>query len=189
MKISCTYTENGTDVVSIEAVSTKGLNPFKEYPQLNTIWPQPYLGIATEVIDEHFAVADTHYIGAVLLIKKEGTVIGITGFVPFDNELVNFGLRWHGVVPEERGKKHSEKVLEMVAQTLTALHPTAQLLTELVPQSEYGRPLEKHFQSLGFKKVGEPEKYDWSDDQWQGYSLDIAEFLASRKRKVVRPRM
>lgn len=56
-------------------------------------------------------------------------------------------------------------------------YPFIQTLVELIPQTHYSKSIEEHFKHLGFKAIGEQEKYDWSDYMWQPYHLDIPQYL------------
>lgn len=155
-------------------------NPYKTYPQLQKIWPEPFKTIAEEVVDEHFQLEkdDPNFdIGGMYLIYKNDHVIGITGYFLYNEEVTEIGLRWHGIIPEERGNNYSEIAMNQVLEQAKWRFPQVTTLIELVPQTEYGIPLEKHFKKLGFNPVGEKEVYDWSEYSWQPYHLNIKLFL------------
>jgi L-amino acid N-acyltransferase YncA len=152
-------------------------DPFSDHPQLGHIWPEPYASIAREAVTEHLAEQDDYDIGGIYLIKEDSDVIGITGYFLYDTEATVLGLRWHGLVPEQRGKGYSPRILGMVLIEALARHPRAETLIELVPVTTYGETLEPHFKKMGFTPVGDTEKYEWAEHSWQPYHLEIANFL------------
>ncbi|WP_434716193.1 hypothetical protein [Paraburkholderia sp. A3RO-2L] len=150
-------------------------NPFEEHPQLRTIWPAEFHVIAEEatvetVVDE----MPRGDVGGIYLITNDSQVIGITGFFYVDS-LDEPYLRWHGIVPAERGRGYSRLALQLVVERIKAKIPNARGLTELVPQTmtDYGAGIGAHFAALGFVKSGELERYDWSPYAWQPVRLDI----------------
>jgi hypothetical protein len=154
--------------------------PFEAYPQLLDIWPQAYTEAMVEAVTEDLARIGMD-VGGIFLIEKAGAVIGITGYYYYDeNDPCAVGLRWHGLISSERGKGYSEVALLRMLKALRAKRSYAGTLLELVPLTEYGRPLAKHFSALGFKAKGEPEAYDWAENDWQPYYLEIGEFLENR---------
>lgn len=164
-------------------------NPFEKYPQLQNIWPEPFKTTAMEATVEHFDLSKNYPdidIGNIYIIKHQNDVIGITGFYIYTEDdsfkeynpnMSNFGLRWHGIISEQRGKGYSELAMILVAKEISNLYNKAEKLIELIPQTTYGNPLKKHFEKLGFTSFGQVENYDWSEYAWQPYELNIPAFL------------
>lgn len=162
-------------MLSIEKL-TAG-DPFGTYQDLGNIWPEPFASIAREAVAEHLNEQDTYDIGGIYLVKKDEDVIGISGYFLYTENATTLGLRWHGIVQSHRGHGYSKQVLRQVLLEATASHPQATNLIELVPLTPYGEALEPHFEKLGFRSVGEPEKYEWAENYWQPYHLAIRPFL------------
>lgn len=156
-------------------------NPFQQYPQLLTIWPEPYISIVQEAIIEDLEIDSQdiplYDIGGIYLIEHNNYVIGITGFFITTHEPEEIYLRWHGVISNQRGNGYSKEALTLVLKETLAKYPNATTIIELVPMNDYGLPLIKHFEKLGFLAVGDMEKYDWADHYWQPYHLNISQFL------------
>jgi hypothetical protein len=158
----------------IALLDVTGGNPFEEHPQLQNIWPAEFLVLAEEATRE--TVADDMPrgdFGGLYLIAKDGRVIGITGYF-YVNSVEEPYLRWHGIVPEERGRGYSQQAMALVVGRIKAKIPQAKGLTELVPQTAYGESVARHFAKLGFVNDGALETYDWSPHAWQPVRLDIA---------------
>lgn len=166
--------------MSVGIIKYKGVNPFEEYPQLRDIWPEPFNCISEEAVVEHLGLMGQVEIGDIFVVTNDSRVIGISGYFPFDEVTADLGLRWHGIVPDERGKGYSKEVLGMVAERAMERFPQASHLIELVPLTEYGKPLEKHFTKCGFLSHGEPETYDWSDIAWQPYRILLAALAGTK---------
>lgn len=154
-------------------------DPFEEHPQLKTIWPDHFSQLAAEAARDDLALLQEGHseLSGLFFIKKEDEIIGITGYYPFNEEISTLGLRWHGVVHAERRKGYSEFAMGLVCSAALEHFPEVSELVELVPCTEYGVPLEEHFKYLGFTKRGEPEKYDWAENHWQAYHLDMRSFV------------
>lgn len=152
--------------------------PFQAHPQLLAIWPEPFCRIMQEAVTDDLTVKDQYDIGGIYLIARAGEVIGITGYFLYEHDASTLGLRWHGFVPSHRGQHYSEPIIAQVLRAAIEKHPQARTLIELVPLTDYGKPLERHFKTLGFQPVGDCEQYDWADNHWQPYALDIHAFLA-----------
>jgi hypothetical protein len=125
-------------------------DPFSEFPQLRTIWPEPYATAAAE------ASAADAWTGDVWLVCKDKTnVIGITGiFIDPEYEEDVF-LRWHGIVPSERGTGAAKAALLETYRILGRKR-----LVELVPDNEYGwTVVQPFFLSMGFVRDGDAQDY------------------------------
>lgn len=151
-------------------------NPFADYPLLRSIWPAEFAVIAEEAAVEAVDLMAQGDAGGLYVIELEGRVIGITGFFYVASIEEPF-LRWHGIVPAERGNGYSREAMKLLVARIKARIPAAAGLTELVPQtdSDYGLEIGKHFAALGFVPHGELERYGWSPYAWQPVRLDIAE--------------
>jgi GNAT superfamily N-acetyltransferase len=160
----------------IDLLDVEGGNPFEEHPQLRSIWPAELHAIAEEATVETVNDMPRGDIGGLYLIAKDGQVIGITGYFYVDSVDEPY-LRWHGVVPAERGKGYSRRALQLLIANIKSKIPHAKGLTELVPQTQtdYGVGIGRHFAKLGFVESGEKEMYEWSPHAWQPVRLDLAE--------------
>ena len=148
-------------------------NPFTAYPQLRTIWPAHFTEIAEEAAQDAIAHMPFGDVGGLYLVKLGDQVIGITGFFYCESEFEPF-LRWHGIIPAERGKGYSREAMRLVAARLKAKLPNARGLTELVPQNADGPGIAAHFARLGFVTAGPLETYDWSPHPWQPVRLALS---------------
>lgn len=148
-------------------------NPFARYPQLRTIWPAHFTEIAEEAAQEAIAHMPFADVGGLYLVKFGDQVIGITGFFYCESEFEPF-LRWHGIIPAERGKGFSREAMRQLVARVKARLPDARGLTELVPQNADGPGIAAHFARLGFVNAGPLESYDWSQHPWQPMRLAMA---------------
>ena len=148
-------------------------DPFALYPALLTIWPEPFATRARCDTVESLEEIDDEDFGAIFLITLQGQVIGITGYYWYDDEGIELGLRWHGLLPTHRGTGLSAVVIDALLEVIRSMQPKATTLIELIPDTAYGITLRRHFERLGFRSVGPQENYDWSDRAWQPYHLTI----------------
>lgn len=170
-------------------------DPFNTYPQLTYIWPEPFNSTMQEAVLEDYQINIEHPeldVGNIYLAYKNNEVIGISGFFiaddtgytsPYNVNTTTIYLRWHGIINSERGKGISEEIMNLVLMEAQNKYPKIQTLIELVPQTQYGIPLAKHFNTLGFIPTGEKENYSWSEYSWQPYHLDIPSFLLLHQQK------
>lgn len=147
-------------------------NPFADYPQLRTIWPHEFSVIAEEAAEEATAHRPFEDIGGLYLVMRNDEVIGITGYF-YVREVNEPFLRWHGIVPAQRGNGYSRVAMDLLVARIKANLPEAAGLTELVPDSNEGPSILHHFSALGFVVHGAPERYDWSAYTWQPVRLNI----------------
>jgi hypothetical protein len=148
-------------------------NPFVAHPRLRSIWPAEFGRLAEEAAVEAVALRERGDMGGLFLIVLGSQVIGITGYFYVDSVEEPY-LRWHGVVPAARGYGYSQRAMHLLVERIKAKHPHAKGLTELVPQTDYGVAVGRHFAKLGFLKTGPRETYDWAPHAWQPMRLDIA---------------
>lgn len=172
----------------IHIIPNGSLDPFADFPQLNTIWPKEYGDIAREAVTEEMQRIHAGKYkpdGQIYLIKDDHEVIGITGYFGWH---ANVGLRWHGVIPSHRGQGASTMALRWLLTDVYRERPDAEFLIENVPQSEHGKTnIEPYFHKLGFRPVGALESYLWSPDLWQPHHLEIKSFLANEIKKERTP--
>ena len=148
-------------------------DPFAAYPQLQTIWPEPLLSRARYDTVESLIDIDDDDFGAIFLVMAGVQVVGITGYYHYNDSGTELGLRWHGLLPAWRGAGHSARVLQVLRDHTRQREPQATTLIELIPDTEYGVALRRHFGKLGFVSVGALEQYDWSTHGWQPYHLKL----------------
>ena len=148
-------------------------DPFWQYPLLQTIWPEP-LGFRAryDTVASLEAIDDTDF-GAVYLILLAGDVVGLTGYYLLDDAGHQLGLRWHGLVPAQRGRGYSGQIVQQLLALIRQAYPAARGLIELIPDSDYGVSLKRHFGALGFVATLPMQRYPWSEDAWQAYRLPI----------------
>lgn len=142
-------------------------DPWRHNPQFASIWPEPYATEAREA-----SAADWRS-GMIHLIAYEVHVVGITGyfFIPGDDK--NVYLRWHGVVPEMRGKGIGRVAIRLLALMLSEYFPTRSLV-ELAPDNEYGKTVEPFFAACGFVK--QAERVSYCGEMWWPWHLDLGNF-------------
>lgn len=162
-------------------------NPFIDYPQFKSIWPEFSSGIAQEVIAESIEKQEK----GIYVIFDDDTPVGITGY--FDLEYPNgeyWGLRWHGVLPEYRGKGISEQALYITALELKKHQPEVYGLVEYIPHTDYSKYIFSYFERFGFKALAEPEEVDWAPHKIQAYGMpvdDLIDFGISRNIIPTKP--
>ena len=147
-------------------------NPFSRHPQLRTIWPAHFTAIAEEAAQEAIGHMPYGDVGGLYLVKLGDQVIGITGYFFCVSEFEPF-LRWHGIIPAQRGKGFSRAAMQLLVEKVKANVPAARGLTELVPQNEDGPGIAAHFARLGFVNAGPLESYDWAPHPWQPVRLAL----------------
>jgi GNAT superfamily N-acetyltransferase len=148
-------------------------DPFAAYPQLQSIWPEPLLSRARYDTVESLVDIEEEDFGAIFLVLAGAEVIGITGYYFYDDTGIELGLRWHGLLPQWRGAGRSARVIDLLLRYAVPRVPQATTLIELIPDTEYGVALRRHFGKLGFVSAGPVEHYDWSSHGWQPYHLAI----------------
>ena len=148
-------------------------DPFAAYPQLLTIWPEPLVSRARHDTVESLIDIDDEDFGGIFLVMAGTQVVGITGYYLYNDDGTELGLRWHGLLPHWRGAGRSAEVIDLLLAAIRPRVPQATTLIELVPDTEYGVALRRHFGKLGFISVGPVEQYDWSSHGWQHYHLAI----------------
>lgn len=169
-------------------------NPFNDYPLLRDIWTDPLDKLAEEGVVESLEYKGRQDMGDIFLIMKDESVIGITGYYPYSYEsddtgqLLGYpdklGLRWHGIIPEERNNGYSTEAFKQLIDAAGLRFPLATTLVELVPLTEVQAPISKYFSDLGFIAKGRSETYDWSDNAWQPYHLDMPDFKNNYFKQV-----
>lgn len=132
-------------------------NPFADHPQLRTIWEDRGWADHVEadtLSDLAKGDADPASNRVFLVCDQSGAVVGITGFYLLPKRQI--GLRWHGIVPEWRGRGYSKlaflQVCRIARETTNALD-VAEYVEMADPKAE---SLIDHFKALGFKTYREP---------------------------------
>lgn len=145
-------------------------NPFEDYPQLRTIWPDP----AHQQVAEEAAVEDLvagPQCGPVLLILADSEVVGITGLFPWPDDFRFMGLRWTGVIPSRRREGICENAVRQLFDYADREDWSCKGIFEILPCTEYGNSLKPFFIELGFKPFGIPQYHDWLGSEGQDYLL------------------
>ena len=131
-------------------------NPFADYPQLRTIWDREWAAhVEADTVADLDKGADDPAGNRVLLVRDEqSSVIGITGFYLLPRRLV--GLRWHGIIPDQRGRGYSKQAFEQVCK-LAKDTTNALAVGEYIEMADpKAQDLIRHFTALGFSPAGEP---------------------------------
>ena len=170
-------------------------NPFQQYPQLLTIWPEPSNSNMQEGygldIENSILQPEIDY-GLMYLVCLGEEVVGLTGLFieygdgysyPYNPELQSAYLRWHGIIPSLRGQGYAKEALTLMLREARFKYPSLTTLIELIPQTYYSESIVHFFRKMGFFAVGQSEKYDWSDYQWQPYHLNIDQYLNEENNK------
>jgi hypothetical protein len=87
---------------------------------------------------------------------KNGRKIGITGYFLKELSPDTAGLRWHGIVQEERGYGYSTMALKLVADRIASTHKAIKYLAEALPT--YRKDALGYFKGLGFVEWNDTEK-------------------------------
>lgn len=136
-------------------------NPFADHPALLEIFGERSVHVkADTVADLLLGAADPYKNHVYLMLLDDDTVVGITGFFQPDvNDATTLALRWHGVIPAYRRRRYSEMAFEIVRQEAIKDNPSAQILIEIVPQSDAleADKLMRYFRTLRFRPVGVPK--------------------------------
>lgn len=165
------YKVEPTFAPGVNIVPVLSGSPFAKYPQLRTIWASSFKEMAEEASE-----ADSGT-GQVLLIVKDDTeVIGITGV--FDDDDLWPGdilLRWHGIVPQLRGKGYGRDALELlITHVCHHFYPERRRLVEFVPHTDNGRKnIAPFFKRCNFVDYGPLVDLGYGPKLWQPVSLDI----------------
>lgn len=119
---------------------------------LSEIWPAPYRQQFIEASLEWLAGDDP---GEIFVVTHplDGTIIGVTGWVPLGHNRAF--LRWHGVLEVFRGHAYSTFILEKLFQRLKT-HYYIHTVYELTED----KPLD-YFLKMGFKPVRSQNTIDW----------------------------
>jgi GNAT superfamily N-acetyltransferase len=153
-------------------------NPFRQFPQLKSIWRPELAILAEEAIDETFqdlANNPGEDIGGIFLIYKEDTndLMGITGYFPNLEDPKQIYLRWHGLFKEYQGSGYSQNIIQFIVEHVKNKYPNAEEFIEYMPNIESYTPIKEYFEKMGFEKIGQPDKVEWSDYEWQSYALKL----------------
>lgn len=139
----------------ISLIGVASGNPFEDHPALRTIWA-PALGLHAET-DTVADLAlgrdrDPHHNNIYLIQNESGQVVGVTGFYQPMNDPEVLGLRWHGIIPEYRGRGYSHASIEAVCLIAATQNQNAKSIIEYVSMddAEEAAKLAKHFQNLAF---------------------------------------
>lgn len=160
-------------MIHIEQITFQ--NPFELFPYLKEIWPNASSAIAQEATQEAIKNQDI----GLYIIMKDYEPIGMTGFFINGDDNKELGLRWHGIIPMERGNGYSKEAMKLVFEQALIYMPQTQFIVEYVPLTDYNPPIVKHFTKLGFIKVEQVETPDWTPHRIQGYKINIHKFLDS----------
>ncbi|MGE8453319.1 MAG: GNAT family N-acetyltransferase [Pseudomonadales bacterium] len=127
-------------------------------PMIRTIWPEPYATPAVE------AFKADHATGQIFMIADGSTMIGLTGYFFEGSDPPLVYLRWTGVRPSYRRLGVGARALKLLVEHLRE-ETWATKLVELVPDNEYGKPVEEFFLAQGFVRNDVPippnENSDW----------------------------
>lgn len=154
-------------------------NPFDEFPELLAIWSPDLARIAKEAIDEarEFAVLYPGYDhGRIFLVFDENSPerpAGITGILPWDENVSAVGLRWHGLAPQYRSLGLSGALVEAMRALACAQYPQAKEFVEFMPDAPEHAAIRAYFEKIGFARSGAPVQVDWSPLPWQEYRADL----------------
>lgn len=140
---------------------------FEKNEYLKDIWPP----ISSKIMQEATLDAMKNNEPGLFILEKNDKVIGFTGF--YELEYPYVGLRWHGIIKEERNNGYSIPVLAMVAKLAQMHFPDYYYLAEFVPLTDYSQKIIDHFESAKFEKFGPIESHDWTPHKTQGYRAVI----------------
>jgi len=176
--------------IVLKAVLPHHENPFRQFPQLKSIWRPELAMIAEEAIDETFedlANNPGEDIGGIFLIYKEDTndLMGITGYFPNLQDETQVYLRWHGLFDEYKGSGYSQNIIQFIVDHVKKQYPQAEEFIEYMPDIEAYIPIKNYFEKMGFKKVGQPDTVEWSDYKWQSYSLKLKAPILKNNNSLV----
>lgn len=158
-------------MIHIEQITFQ--NPFDKFPYLKEIWPSASSAIAQEATQE---TIENQELG-LYLVMKDYIPIGMSGFFINSDNIKELGLRWHGIIPSERGHGYSKEAMKLVFEQALLVYPQTEFIVEYIPLVDYNPPIIKHFTQLGFVKIGEVEAPDWAPHRIQGYRVNIRDFL------------
>lgn len=147
----------------IKLVELVSGNPFKAFPSLRTIWEARLNRQAERNTAKYLKNGER---GVYLILDAENNVIGLTGLFKLEKGSGRLGLRWHGLVPEARGKDYSNLVLNELCQIAKILYPKKKYLVEYVPiETVNGLRIEKYFKSNGFEELEAPRDVETFEER------------------------
>jgi hypothetical protein len=141
--------------LSIQLASMTG-NAFVQYPQLQSIWPSPYVECAMQATAEDWDACGP------LLVLADLQVVGVTGLFYEDEDPDNAFLRWTGIVPYMRRRNIASKMLDLVCAMAVNHGNRTGYLIELLPDNEYGEQQRPFFDAAGFVEL-KPLKHEHTD--------------------------
>ena len=137
---------------------------FEFAPILRSIWRADLADIAA--MHTRQWEIDPDESGKIFVASVEGAIVGITGW--YRMSASEAGLRWHGVIPDERNKGYSRQMVDLVCR---AMPKKIRHLYE-VTRNPHSRDA---FCRCGFEVVTDPEiirrtvedaEYDIGADGW-----------------------
>lgn len=162
------------------------LDFFELHPQLSEIWKEPLLSMAREGFVEMGRCE-----GGRFAIEETGRVVGVTGFYAVREEPSILRLRWHGLIPEARGRGLSGSAMRAAAELGRSRFPQAELLVESMPSGAKGALIASHFEALGFSPRGRPQPGGAAGFDWQEWAADLSVLLRaspnSGARRAAKP--
>lgn len=164
--------QHDTPSFLLRELEDDGVDVFESHPQLLSIWPTTLLELAREGFVEFGRCP-----GGRFLIESEDRIVGITGYFWVKNDPGHLRQRWHGLVPEARGRGLSGAVMREAARRGRERFPSAHRLIESMPAGTMGAEIARHYESLGFSKFDPPERGGQAGLDWQSYAVDLDHFL------------
>jgi hypothetical protein len=147
------------------------VNPFKNYPEFNLIWPDRDGAPERDVVDylEGRLPYDHKF-----LICVGPKVVGMTGYWPLDKGRV--ALAWTGVVPSSQGQGVWREAFKILLERLS---PSVKYVVEPMP-AERMSSLGPAYERMGFVNTGtvmdHPELY--AKVKWIEYVYTVNKEIA-----------
>ena len=84
--------------------------------------------------------------------------MGLTGWWQDENIADTIRLRWHGIIPSERGKGYSDEALSLLTKHLHEVLPSQYkyVSESLSTGRELAPKIKRHFERLGFVVFDDP---------------------------------
>jgi len=147
--------KNSNSTVTIALLTrSQAADVDRVFPGIKTIWQNPK-AVAEALHWTRNWGSDPKATGEIFFIARNGRRMGITGYFLKKATLDTAGLRWHGIVEEERGYGYSTMALKFLAEEIAQRHKGIKYLSEALPL--YRKDAMRYFKRLGFHEWDDPE--------------------------------
>lgn len=147
--------KNAQSTITIELLTRpQAVDIERVFPRIKTIWQNPK-AVAEALHWTRNWGSDPKATGEIFFIVRDGRRIGITGYFLKKVNPDTAGLRWHGIIGEERRHGYSGMALRFLAEEIARRHKGIKYLSEALPL--YRKDAYGYFNGIGFMEWDDPE--------------------------------